>query len=543
METTQAPTSADNSKPPKIREQIINGVRYVYQDHPFWDKNKKQARHKRVYIGHYDKDGKFVDSKKLALSSQNDTNKNNFAKTCKFVGATILLNTISKAIGLYDDLKTCYPLIFDKILSLAYYLVMKNTNQFHGFNKWEKFHVNPFGKPLFSQKISELLSDISEDQKINFFKLQIQRRLAEEYLVYDTTSIFSYSEMIKKVKYSHNKEGDNLPQINLALIIGEKSLIPVYYKLLSENINDLTTIKNFIIDTKFLEMPYFHFFMDRGFYSAENINNLASNEYKFIIGVKNNISIVSNFIDNYAVGIDCFDNLLDNYDVYSHSKMIYLPFKTNDKSEIESNYKKFRSYLHIYYDPQLAYTAKISFQKKVKQAIKNFYDNKASSKELILINKYCIKINHSNNLFKLKINNEIVDSESKKFGFFSLISNYIKDSKEALSIYRNKDIIDKSFANLKGRFNLRRPQVHSDENYEGALFIQFIALVITFHIHNKMKINNLYSNYSLEELLGEIDSIQRFEYEKDTYRYSEITKKQIEIFNYFDININEIINN
>jgi len=52
-------------------------------------------------------------------------------------------------------------------------------------------------------------------------------------LAYDTTSISSYSKGLKQVRYGYNKEGDYLPQINLALLFGEESNLPFYYRKLS----------------------------------------------------------------------------------------------------------------------------------------------------------------------------------------------------------------------------------------------------------------------------------------------------------------------
>jgi transposase len=59
------------------------------------------------------------------------------------------------------------------------------------------------------------------------------------------TSISSYSEKIDEVKYGLNKDGTDLEQINLALVIGETSLLPVYYRIMPGNISDVKTVKNY----------------------------------------------------------------------------------------------------------------------------------------------------------------------------------------------------------------------------------------------------------------------------------------------------------
>ena len=51
------------------KTQMINGVKYVYQDKPVWDANKKYGTHKRDYIGKM-VDGQFVPNKKYQLQMQ-----------------------------------------------------------------------------------------------------------------------------------------------------------------------------------------------------------------------------------------------------------------------------------------------------------------------------------------------------------------------------------------------------------------------------------------------------------------------------------------
>lgn len=63
---------------------------------------------------------------------------------------------------------------------------------------------------------------------MKFFRLQGERRSENEYWAYDTTSLSGYSETLRQVKDGKNKDGDHLPQINLAILFEESSL-PFYY--------------------------------------------------------------------------------------------------------------------------------------------------------------------------------------------------------------------------------------------------------------------------------------------------------------------------
>lgn len=77
---------------------------------------------------------------------------------------------------------------------------------------------------------------------MRFFRLQGRRRAEKECWAYDTTSIFSCSQLLKQVKYGKNKDNNKLLQINLALLFGEESGLLFYYRKLSGNIPDVKTV-------------------------------------------------------------------------------------------------------------------------------------------------------------------------------------------------------------------------------------------------------------------------------------------------------------
>jgi transposase len=109
------------------------------------------------------------------------------------------------------------------------------------------------------------------------------------------------------------------------------------------------------------------------------------------------------------------------------------------------------------------------------------------------------------------------------------------DSEKVLDIYRNKDVIEKSFNNLKNRLNLRRTSVCSYQNLEGEIFLQYIGLIFILYVHKHMKDNNLYKNFTMESLFDELDIISIFYYSNQNNHYGEITKKQLEIYKYMDV--------
>lgn len=234
-----------------------SGITYVYDAEYFWDKEKRQSRSRRRLIGRVDKetgeivptDGRMKKDKTAQYSKP--AKRGPVPTSCSsraFYGATYLFDAIGEKLGIIQDLKTCFSDTYKQILSIAYYPILEDNNPHFRFEKWGSIHKHSFGRDISSQRSSELFMDISEDAKNRFFVLQGKRRVEKEFWAYDTTSLSSYSETLKQVQFGNNKEDDKLPQINLALVFGEASNLPFYYRKLAGNIPDVKTVKNLLAD-------------------------------------------------------------------------------------------------------------------------------------------------------------------------------------------------------------------------------------------------------------------------------------------------------
>ncbi len=524
-----------------------NGVTYIYESSGYWDKEKQQARSKRKCIGKLnDETGEIIYSKKYLESKELEKLKEMNAKgitakpyinECKrnFFGATHLLDEIGVKLGIANDLKKCFPEIHKQIQSLAYYLIMEDRNPMSRFPKWSRTHSHPFGRDIPSQRSSELLGLITEDSKVNFFKMQSQRRLESEYLAYDTTSISSYSKTLKQVKYGHNKEHDPLAQINLALLFGEKSRLPVYYRKLPGNISDVKTINNLLADIDFLELKKVKLVMDRGFYSKTNINALYKNNHKFLIAAKTSLVFVKAKLDEVRGKMDTRPLYSSNHKVYATSFTIKWDYSETKRSG-EMIKKDKRMYMHIYYNEQRATDDKISFNRYLDILENELLSGKYNPKHEAAYKRYYEVKETPKRRIVIVPKQDAIDEKLMNSGYFVLLSNGIKDKIEALDIYRGKDVVEKAFNNLKERLNMRRTSVSSDVNLEGKLFIQFIALIYLSYIKKQMSDNDLFKKYTLQEVIDEIDVIEKFDYPRNKPRIGEVTKKQEELFNLLGVN-------
>ena len=105
---------------------------------------------------------------------------------------------------------------------------------------------------------------------------------------------------------------------------------------------------------------------------------------------------------------------------------------------------------------------------------------------------------------------------------------------EALKIYRNKDVIEKAFGNLREHLNMRRMLVSNEQSLEGKLFVEFVALIYLSHIKKTMQEKELFKKYTMQEMLDKLDLIESFEAPGPKPFIGVMLEKQKEIFSLFD---------
>jgi transposase len=511
-----------------------NGVTYVYESSGYWDKDKKQARNRRICIGKLDPvTGMLIPSKKNPLSQESSTVKkpaHSGEWERKFYGATYLFESIAHKLGVTEDLKTCFPGHYREILSIAYYLIMEDRNSLSRFQKWGRTHVHPSGKDIPSQRSSELFRAIGENAKQLFFAAQCRRRLETEYLFYDTTSISSYSMSLKQVKYGMNKDHEHLRQINLALMVGETSGLPVYFRKLPGNITDVKTLFNTLARMEFFDIGHVKLVMDRGFYSEANINDMYRRHYKFLIAARKSLKLVRDKLDEVRDEMTTRAYYSSAHGIYYASFLTEWKYSETKPRSGETVKGVRRLYLHLFYNDQRATDDRTAFNKMLDVLEEEIASGKRVPEHERSYAKYYDIAETAAKGVKITPKDDAISETERNYGYFALLSNGIKDPLEALEVYRSRDMIEKAFGNLKERLNLRRTSVSSEENLDGKMFVQFVALIILSYIRKAMHENNLLSEYTIQEMLDELDIIERYEMPGKRPLIGEITKKQVQLF-------------
>ena len=258
-----------------IVHQKVKGKVYAYEAESYWDSEKKQPRQRRRYLGVVDKDGKIVEK-----NFQRDI------KSAKDYGPSYLLDKLAGEIQLRRKLVDAFGAQGEEILALAMAKVIKPDS----LRNLHQVLDNSFLPELYSlkgeytsQRMSRLIEEIggNEAAMASFYASLV--RPNEEALVYDITSLSSCSRNLEWLEYGYNRDGMDLPQVNLGLVVSLKSRMPLLLKLFPGSVTDVVTLRNLAEEARSIGIADCMFILDRGFYSEGNIELLKEAGIDFIM--------------------------------------------------------------------------------------------------------------------------------------------------------------------------------------------------------------------------------------------------------------------
>lgn len=517
-----------------------SGITYAYDTEYYWNKDKKQSRSKRICVGKVDPvTGEIIPTRgrskkgksKTGKLSPNKTGPKPFSESKHlFYGATYLLESFADEMGLTHDLKQCFPDTYQKLLSIAFFLILEDNNPLYRFEKWHLTHKHPYGQDIASPRSSEFFASITDDQVTQFLRLQAKRRVEEEYWAYDSSSISSYSETLNQVQWGKNKEYDKLPQINLLLVFGEKSGLPFYYRKFAGNIPGSKTVKHLLEDLDILGFGKTKLVMDRGFYSEGNINSLYREHVKFLVGVKLSLKFIKKHLDEVYDDIRMFTNYDEGIATYGYTVSAEWDYSQERPYKGDIIKDKRRIYIHYYYSIEKGADDEQVFDKRIAELCSELQEGKLVEEHKKAYAQFFEVKDTPVRGRRVCHKEEEIKAARRYFGYFALITNEKMDAFMALHLYWMKDIVEKAFGNIKERLNLRRLLVKSEKNLDGKIFTEFVALILISHLDHKMKEANLYRTYSMQQLLDRLDVLECFEDEGHKLRIGELMNKQADIY-------------
>jgi transposase len=448
--------------------------------------------------------------------------------TVKEYGVFYLLNEIAMHIGLKDVLIRVLPGIWREVLNLAFYIVASGEPALY-CEDWLYKSESYQTRELSSQRISELLVSITHSERLGFFERWNEFRSENEYIALDITSISTYSELINDAEWGYNRDKEHLQQVNVCMLLGEKSRLPVYQVVYSGSLKDVSTLRNTLQMASDINLKNLSVVMDKGFASTQNINEMlnTSSGIRFLIALPFTMAFTKKQISTEIKDIDTVDNTIA---IGSDALRGVTKWRAwNAEHDV---------YVHVYLNPEAALQAKDKLYMRVQNLISKVKNDPEKHLNNADVKKYLIvrKSDKSEAGYTIDTRYEVIANELANSGWLVLISNHTDNARDAIQIYRDKDVVEKGFLHMKNCLHLARLRVHSDNAMQNKIFIGFIALIITAHIHKVMTEKQLYNSYTLKKLIKTLERL-KVHYIKNDSIISPVTKEQKIIFEAFGLKV------
>lgn len=371
------------------------------------------------------------------------------------------------------------------LLDLACYSIIeeKNAGQYYPDYAYEHALFTPDMKIYTDSKVSDFLHGLKPEQSVGFLNSwnKSKNKRQKIYLSYDSTNKNCQAGDIDLVEYGNAKVDAGLPIFNYSVACDSANRIPLFYELYPGSLNDVSQLICMIDKAQGYGYRNIGFILDRGYFSKKNLAYMDQNGYSFLIMVKGMKDFIRGIIEENQGG---FENsrgkYVDRYDVYGTTVKRFL---------CEGDTKK-RNF-HIYYSDGKAYSEKQEIKQRIRR-LKKYLDS-CVGKECVPfgpeIGKY-FHLNYEKDGKTLKLaeeNTSAVEKELSLAGYFAIVSSDNMTAREAIELYKSKDVSEKLFRSDKSYLGNNSMRVHSDEALSSKVFIQFIALILRSRIYTALK--------------------------------------------------------
>jgi len=504
-------------------EQRIRGKTYVYEAEGYWDSEKKQARQRRRYLGVLDE----ATGKVIPKQAERDV------RTTKAYGHAYLLAEISKDIQLKEKLEGALGRDAPTVLALAMSKVVQPEalrNIAHVMDDTCLAQLAGADASFTSQWLSDFLQRLARNETgmRAFYRSLVGDN--EDGLVYDITSLTSYARGIDWLEYGDDYRRLGLPQVNLGLVVNADSKLPLYSKFFPGSVNDVVTLKNLVAEVRELGIKDCTFILDRGFYSEPNVEEMQLLDIDFVMPLPFSTKIGKNNIS-----------------------------ETNLNIESAANARRFDA--EIYYVVEKSFPigkkpvyAYILFSEKRKGEEVNTFYNRLMDLESTLegkhvhgnVQKHFEKIaGNFTNYFQcipdkgeihLRRRSKVITQAVNRMGKMILLSSSKRDWDEALTLYRERDMVEKLYDELKNDLEMLPLRVHKDQTLAGLVFIYFVAITIRSLLMQKARMAKLLEKASTTDLLLEMQKLRAVQI-GNVWKLTEVTKRQRTILEKMGISV------
>ena len=460
------------------------------------------------------------------------------------VGPWHVLETIGQECGLLPTLIQAFGKIEgSRLFTIACYQVVTGS-PLYLMESWaldQPLPIELMEADFSSPGLSLLMEKLGRDcaTVAAFHRYWIEHLGHPKSLVYDLTSISSYSAAHPLVEYGYNRDKEPLPQVNLALVVDAATSLPVILRALPGSIADVKTLKLTCDLLAEFGLADFDCRLDRGFDSEENLRDLLNADIGFTLAAKIDGSRAQNLIAKFgeALLLPGAHTFFDGERLLRHASDNFTVKCTQGAAGKAKQVK-----LHLYCDPEqralmirelerrcAAITKAAAGQSFAsKEEAQTWLDKQenAQTRKAFAITALPKQSKQDKDLWRIEMETKALLLACRNFGFFTIYSSDLDSTREGIiEDYRIRDIAEKDLDIMKNENGQHRLRTGNPFVAQGRLVLAFISLVLHLALQKRMKAADLLKSYSVAELLGMLRRIRIIRPETGPFYRTEVPKK------------------
>ncbi len=353
------------------------------------------------------------------------------------------------------------------------------------FEDWLPQVWLPEIEPLNGRRISELLSKVSVSLTENYYKRRYDRASERSKdgmtLSFDSTSISTYSSGIVDAAWGHAKQNPQLRQVNYLVVCDYATGDVVYAFSYDGSVNDKTILAQVYLQMQSagLNLANNILVTDRGFQSIWNTQTAINIDLKYIQFLSLNEGVVREALRRKMLPLSDPTAHRDPELCISALSVEDLWTQATDAGPVT-----IKGHLHLYRDAITAQEDADALHRDILYAVKvkNEQEKTPNGKTKRLdetlwkrVKPFLYENKHPKDGDSVwSIRDEKLREAVRFMGCRAIRTNAVSNPFEALCIYRQRDIIEQGFNQLKNEVGGSR-LVATETTYRGKLFIFSLA--------------------------------------------------------------------
>ena len=469
----------------------------------------------------------------------------------RMYGPTWFLDNVARATGLLDDLQKVFGGNLEKaqdVLTLAYYLFLDNRTYAH-IEKWQREVKAPSVHTLTSSSITRLAQGITEQNRMDLFRLRAKRMSKGEYCAVDSTSVSTYGFHLVDIRWGHNKEHLPLKQTLEVIVYSLTSHLPIYYLELPGNEPDSRTLDMIMTELEHAGFKNIILITDRGYESLKNLELCIAKGQKLITSVKCSQGEPLKAIKSIDLSTGVPEGMVFSKETGLFYRQYDLDYQVQGNGDhvIKADRLKLNLYydIHKRADDLARVQMAIANQEEVLQAVMETgkpvpkEDRDTFRKEN---NFMKIAFWKSGKLRSYEVDRDAVRKATLTSGFFaSKTLGLDLNPMEAKFNYGMRDEQEKTFMMQKGTLGEDRLRVCTESSKHGRMFICFVALILASYVRHmrdtKEELRDAFP--STESILEEMRTIRCIEHDGHRKFITPFVGAQVTICDAFGFEIPE----